>query len=208
MGSLFFDSTMQLRYHDHDAFPVSRIRLNFRPKHYSAMIQRIQSVLLFLAAAINVVVLFVVLGDVSNTSSMEGGKAVLYGNKIEVSGFNEETMQWTDKVVPMAESPLLMGHMALVLLGSSVLLVAIFLYSNRQRQAMIVTFGIVLVLLQIVAMILLFQTLPDLITEPDPETHNLGIWMILPVLAVLLAFFARKRIQKDERMVRDMDRIR
>ena len=36
----------------------------------------------------------------------------------------------------------------------------------------------------------------------------LGAWMILPVLSVLLAFFARKRIQRDERMVRDMDRIR
>lgn len=172
------------------------------------MIQRIQSILLFLAAAVNVVVLFVVLGDVSNTSTMEGGKAVLYGNRIEVSGFNEMAMEWTDKVIPMSEKPLLIAHMALVLLGSAVLLVSIFLFGNRGRQAMVVTFGIVLVLLQVVVMILLFQTLPELITEPDPETHNLGAWMILPVVSVLLAFFARKRIQRDERMVRDMDRIR
>jgi hypothetical protein len=172
------------------------------------MIQRLQSLLLLLAAIANVVVLFVVLGDVSDNNSMEGGTAVLRGAKINVSAFNESEMKWIARDITISENPLLLAHVLLVVASSLILFASIFLYSNRMRQAMVVTVGLVSVLLQIVVMVLLFQQLPDLLAEPTLETHHVGFWMIIPVVVVLLAFFARKRIQKDEKLVRDMDRIR
>ena len=70
----------------------------------------------------------------------------------------------------------------------------IFLYKNRVRQAR-VCLGVMLA--GIVYYIFLAIRQPQL-----------GWYSALPMVAVLLLFLARKRIVKDEKLVRSLDRIR
>ena len=70
----------------------------------------------------------------------------------------------------------------------------IFLYKNRVRQAR-VCLGVML------AGIAYYIFLA--IRQPQ-----LGWYSALPMVAVLLLFLARKRIVKDEKLVRSLDRIR
>ena len=54
----------------------------------------------------------------------------------------------------------------------------------------------------------LFMDLPTMIQAPEGDPHNLGIALALPAASILMALIAARRIQKDDKMVRSMDRIR
>ena len=70
----------------------------------------------------------------------------------------------------------------------------IFLYKNRVRQAR-VCLGVMLAGIVYYIFLAIRQPL-------------LGWYSALPMVAVLLLFMARKRIVKDEKLVRSLDRIR
>ena len=77
---------------------------------------------------------------------------------------------------------------------SLVAITIIFLFKNRPLQA---NLCVVLMLVGIVYYIVLA------VKQPIMDWTN-----ALPLVAVLLAFLARKRILKDEKLVRSLDRIR
>lgn len=172
------------------------------------MIQRIQTVFLLLALLANPVVLFLPLGAATNDASMEGLNVELTGSTIHKTGVDEETAQLVDETLSFSDDTMLMVHTILVVLVSVYLLVLIFLYSDRPRQIRLGYVGIVLVMVQIVISALLFMQLPEMSGGGDQIRHDIGFGLFVPVVTLLLTYLAIRRIQKDENMVRNMDRIR
>ena len=76
----------------------------------------------------------------------------------------------------------------------------IFLYKRRRRQA---AFCLVLM-----ALALIYYVALAVFNHQVGGTLQLTWPMVLPALAIVLLFMARKRILKDERLVRSLDRIR
>ena len=172
------------------------------------MIQRIQTIFLLLAALANPVVLFLPLGAASNRESMEGLTIELTGSTIHMSGVDEEAAEIVDKTLTFSDNTMLMVHVVLVVLVSLYFLVLIFLYQDRGRQIRLAYVGIVLVMVQIIIGVLLFMQLPEMSGGGENIGHDVGFGLFVPVVTLLLGYVAIRRIQKDERMVRDMNRIR
>ena len=82
----------------------------------------------------------------------------------------------------------------LAIVMSIVALMAIFLYKNRPRQAVVCS---LVMAVGIVFYIVLAVKQPDM-----------DWFLALPLAAVLMTFLARKAIMKDEKLVRSLDRIR
>lgn len=171
------------------------------------MIQRIQTIFLILAAFVNPVVLFLPLGAASTHESMEDASAELTGSSISLSQFDEESMSWADKTLSFSDNTMLMVHTVLVVLVSLYFIVLIFLYQDRNRQSRLAYVGIVLVMAQIVVAALLVMQLPGLVNGENVEADP-AFGLLLPIATLFFAYLAIRRIQKDERMVRDMNRIR
>jgi hypothetical protein len=172
------------------------------------MIQRIQTILLFLAAALNVSVFFGKLADASSTETMESPTLDFYGTHLQLSHVNEATMQFETSNLPLTQEPTMLVHVIALGLSSLVLLVSIFLYSNRGRQIKVVYAGIVLLMAQIAMAALLFNKMPEMIHSVPNDPHQLGIFFFFPAGSVLLALWAVRRIQHDEKLVKGMDRLR
>jgi len=78
-------------------------------------------------------------------------------------------------------------------------LVAIFLYKNRKLQLRLCIVGILLTVLLIVLYLLEAKNF----VKGDPN-----LWALLPAAVAIFFFLAARGISKDEKMVRDSDRLR
>lgn len=90
-----------------------------------------------------------------------------------------------------------------------VALVAIFMYRNRSRQQQVV---VAVQVLTLIFMVLLFGGLfltgvTTQIAEGAVEAVTL-VGLVLPILAYVFFYLARKGIQSDIDLVRSMDRLR
>ncbi len=92
-----------------------------------------------------------------------------------------------------------------VLFYSSALLsiVTIFLFKNRQLQFVMGRLNILTNLILLGVLIYVSLTLPG-----EASVSEKGIGMFVPVLAILLLFFANRAIKKDEDLVKSVDRLR
>ncbi|MDB2571435.1 DUF4293 domain-containing protein [Polaribacter sp.] len=143
------------------------------------MIQRIQSIYLLLATAISGGLIFV---------------------------FNLwKTPEQTTFVIDLfkEDSFLLNGISLLFLLSAFCTCVAIFLYKRRQLQFMLGRISILIHLLLLGLLIYVSLTLPG-----EMKISEKGIGMFLPILAIVFVVFANKAIQKDEDLVKSVDRLR
>lgn len=150
------------------------------------MIQRIQSILLFLAALIASLLYFPAFAFVSATP--EVAKAGIW------SDGRFDTYDNTGLLI-------LVGGIAVISL------ITLFLYGNRVLQIKMTYLIIFLVIgtLGIVAWILYQNTnLSD--GSKLPITVNPGLFV--PVVVAILIVYARRFIRKDEKTVRSMDRLR
>lgn len=185
----------------------------------NAMIQRLQSVLLLLAAIANFAAFFLPYGYASVQDSMDAPNAKLYGGHVVIESLNDDPApgeqfgEWKKAVLTVGDDPLLTVHGLLLGLNSLALIGMIFLYNNRPRQTRLVYVGILMLMAQVaIAAALLWTRVPVWLNAEDlPESaFDMGpqFGFFVPIVAVLLAWAAVKRIQKDDKMVRDMDRIR
>jgi len=143
------------------------------------MIQRIQSIYLFLASVVSGVLIFVF--NLWKT---------LKEQIFVLDLFSEEL--FTFKVIP------------LMFITSSILsLVTIFLYMDRKLQFVIGRIIILINLFLLGLLIYLSLTLPG-----ETSVSEKGIGMFLPILVVLLIVLANKAIKKDEDLVKSVDRLR
>ena len=106
--------------------------------------------------------------------------------------------------------------LALVVAVIAIAVVSIFLYGNRMRQVRVVAVGF---LLNVIYIFLVFVWAADAFLDPIkggnklqiPETdwittYSVATWA--PVASCILLFLAQNAIKRDEKKVRDADRIR
>ncbi len=144
------------------------------------MIQRIQSIFLFLASA-----------------SFWGLFALPIANSdTSMAGI------FSDQLYTILDNPILI---VLTCLGGVLALAAIFLFKNRPLQRKL-GFGVITmaILTILVAILLVYQDTESVLDGNINEGFGLG----LPVFAIIFALFANRYIKKDDKLVKSMDRLR
>ncbi len=154
------------------------------------MLQRIQTVYMFLAAVLSIVCLCLQIGTFS-----AAGVPVL----------REFNLWMTDPLGDHHYStwPLF----AVLVLSSAIGLCNIFLFQNRKMQARICQFNMLLVLGWYILFAVFSQTLGNVADMID-LTFRPEIAAALPCVSTILYLMARHAILADEKLVRAADRIR
>ena len=146
------------------------------------MIQRKQTLFLLMAFVLTIVCSCCQIGSlVSNMSSVD-----LYNLWLV-----DETGQHSFSSWPL---------LAVLILASLLSLVTIFLYHKRKLQAQLCLFHMLLLVLWYVVLAVLPQSLGGSLVLAWPA--------VLPAVAIILSFMARKGVLADEKLVRSLDRIR
>ena len=90
-------------------------------------------------------------------------------------------------------------------IASIISAIAIFMYSNRQRQMAIVRLSFIFYAASFALMSLYIM---DAVKVLTPEPFALGISFFLPFAAFFLNLIALRGIKKDEQLVKSLDRLR
>ena len=143
------------------------------------MIQRIQTVYLFLASLISGVLIFVF--DLWESI----GKDIF-----AIDLLNSES--YLLKVIPV-----------LFLVSAVMAFVAIFIFNNRKLQFVVGRLTILINFILLGLLIYVSLNLPG-----EASVSEKGIGMFIPILAILLVVLANKAIKKDEDLVKSADRLR
>ena len=146
------------------------------------MIQRIQSVFLLLAAAAS----FSLFGLPFASTDQAVAQSSLFA----------------DSLYNLMDQPALI---ALFGLGGLLALISIFLFRKRQLQMRMTIFAFIANLIGIVLAILFFMQ--NWNASGNFEVND-GPGIYPPILALILTLVARYFINKDEKLVRSMDRLR
>ncbi|MTB49497.1 DUF4293 domain-containing protein [Lewinella sp. W8] len=143
------------------------------------MLQRIQSVFLFLAA--------LACFGLFATDAADTDRAMADSNLFADGSFN------------IFDDPVLMGAFTL---AGVLLLVVVFLYKNRPLQMKLSLAAVVVVLFGLgYGVFLWLNDLAGKVASPD-------VGIVLPVLAIILALLGRRYVKQDEQLVRSADRLR
>ncbi len=159
------------------------------------MIQRIQTLLLFVAAACLIVACFIPIGTITTDS-------VYYSYTT-----------WTlHENVPDGQtiySTFIIGILDIIL--ATLGLVCIFLYKKRMVQSKICMAA---VLLNLILVVLMLWVYPDIVFAKGSVFANQSlstqytIGAFLPIVSIALFYFSNKCIINDEKKVRAADRLR
>ncbi len=149
------------------------------------MIQRIQSIYLLLAS---------------------GAFGSLFALPILTTTANDKATA----VAQMADGQLNLfdntGLLGLASMGAVLAFAALFLFKNRAIQAKMANSGILVgVLLAVLAGVAVQGVRGSI---PADGSVQFGLGLGAPVLGIVLLFLANSAIQKDEKLVRSMDRLR
>lgn len=145
------------------------------------MIQRIQSILLLLAA----VAVFALFKLPFGSSSAISGSAL----------FSDGIFNIQDHV----------GLMGLFCGAGALAFIAIFLFNNRSLQLTLSRISIIANIIGIIFGVVLFMQDSNAMGATVPS-EELGLG--LPILSIIFAAFAMRFINKDEKLVKSMDRLR
>lgn len=149
------------------------------------MIQRKQSVFLFLAFVITLVCLCLPIAELQPITM--GGNIKIYNLFIANNGSADYSV---------------CGMFGTLVISSLLSLATIFLYRNRKLQA---NFCVCNIFLLIAWYIVLGASLRTVATS---MTFHINFAAILPAVAAILVFMARAGVIHDEKLVRAADRIR
>ncbi len=159
------------------------------------MIQRIQSVFLLLAAICLTLTLFFPLAEVvAQTEKITLSAFNLTHLKINASG-NEEVVK-EEQIIYVA---------GIIIVAIIVIFYSIFQYKNRMKQIMLGALNSLLIGAALgLTLYLLFQ----ISDEVKSGTRNFLLAFYLFPVALIFNSVANRFIRKDEKLVRDADRIR
>jgi protein-S-isoprenylcysteine O-methyltransferase Ste14 len=147
------------------------------------MIQRIQSLFLLLAA---------------------GGLGALFAFPFASTPTAVEgSVLFADTAYSVFDNPVLMGFFAVAALLA---LISIFLFKNRTLQVRLSIFSFITALLGLIVAVIFF--LQDPFPETEYETIQDQLGLYLPLGAMVLLLLAMRFIRKDDKLVRSMDRLR
>ena len=144
------------------------------------MIQRIQSLYLFISAVISLGLTFVF-------SLWKNVKDIEY---FVMNLFIEKAIDF--KIIPI-----------LFILSGLLSVISIFLFKKRKNQFVINRFNILINLILLGVLIYHLLTLSG-----DTQVSEKGIGVVLPIVVVVLLVMANKAIKKDEDLVKSVDRLR
>ncbi|MBS1690263.1 MAG: DUF4293 domain-containing protein [Bacteroidetes bacterium] len=85
-------------------------------------------------------------------------------------------------------------------------LVNIFMFKNRKRQKGLAALSIVVAIGFIAVMVMLVTNLTN--NTPPPSSGSYGIGAIMPILSIIFLALAISGIRKDEKLVKSLDRLR
>ncbi|CAM3844855.1 DUF4293 domain-containing protein [Mucilaginibacter galii] len=155
------------------------------------MIQRVQSVYLFLAS-LAMFALYVV--TIANNVYLNG-----IPTAIKVTGLFQDVNAMQTNIKPFVALTAVTAIVALLPLA------IIFFFRNRKRQ---ITLCYSAVLVIIGHSFWLAQTVKNATDGIMLKSSNFGVGLFLPCIAILLMFLAIKSIKKDEALVKSADRLR
>lgn len=162
------------------------------------MIQRIQSLYLVIVLALSVASFCFPLA-IFETDKYDASEYNLIPETVsaETTSLPQESIAWNAIFFPVAS-----GILALV---------AIFLYKNRPLQMKITAFGFLLSTIYVGMLLLwIISSQETALAEQQVQVTKTiyGISTYLPMAQVLFFILAQRAIKKDEKMVRDSERIR
>ena len=186
------------------------------------MIQRLQSVLFFFAAAVNIGILFTVISSAQNPDTEKSaevwGTYIKYTDSSVPEEVGADVFKYTN--VPFYQNTLHLAYVSLLFIGVGLLLFNIFQYHNRPFQIRMGYIIIIVTFLQILFSVFLsrqidHQILPEGIQTNDPMrspefmAHSDLWWGFkMPIATVLLTFWGLMRVKKDEMIVKESSRLR
>ncbi len=165
------------------------------------MIQRIQSLLLFIAAAISVVVCFI---NVGHIDQQVGGELVKY---YQFDSFTLQKLDSNNQLVSVMHTT----YIALLWIASAILsLVTIFFYKKRTLQ---IRLNGINMLVMLAALVVMLYVYPNLVFEKQEWFKqgmmvNFNYWITMSLVPAVCLFFANRAIKSDEKKVRSADRLR
>jgi len=144
------------------------------------MIQRIQSLYLFIGAVISLGLIYVFSLWRTNANTEYFAMNLLVENEISI------------KIIPI-----------LFISSGLMSLISIFLFKKRKGQFVLNRFNI------LVNLILLGVLIYHLLTlSGEMQISEKGIGVVLPVIVIVVLVLANKAIKKDEDLVKSVDRLR
>lgn len=145
------------------------------------MIQRIQSVWLLLAAAINVGLIFF---GIYKADVVDGAITITK----EITATNEIIL--------------------LLIMAVTIILpfVSIFMFGNRKRQVNMSVLSIVMNIAFIAVAIMIVSNFKNQTPAPTDGTYLLGIFF--PIIAIVFLILAIRGIRKDIKTIKSLDRLR
>jgi glucan phosphoethanolaminetransferase (alkaline phosphatase superfamily) len=157
------------------------------------MIQRIQTVFLFLSIVAVVAMLFAPLWTKTNLQT--GDLAQLTPTALT---YTRQT------AVVSQQSTIYIAVLAFVSITFAFL--SIFTYKNRMRQVLYNLLNI-LVLIAILGCLIYFSAKGEKFFS-EPAQGNFGLGYFMPAIAVLMNSLANRFIRRDEKLVKSVDRLR
>lgn len=160
------------------------------------MIQRIQSIWLFLASLLGFVFFFLPIAKFE--------QPVGYGFTFKVNGLipSDGYMETLTNVYPSYFIWLLM---ILIIIAIILPFFTILKYKNRTQQLLLTRLGILIEIFLLVAMFLL----ADMISEKTGIVYQFNYFTAFaPIVSIIFLFLAMKGIQKDIKTLKEADRIR
>jgi hypothetical protein len=179
------------------------------------MIQRLQTILLFLASALCVAFLFFPTWMVVNPDTGEGGSKTITASPMKVTVESSEmslTNAFSSNEIAFTDNTFLLIQFIVVLAIALLLLVTIFMFNNRGLQvkmgygAMFLFMGMFVLLAPIRTWLQEMGGDPTIAADMYQSIPQWGLGA--PLTAMLLTWWAIKRVQKDEKLVQGMNRLR
>jgi len=157
------------------------------------MIQRKQTLYLFFAGLIPLVLLFIPIGYIST----------------EVAYFKYTAFSVRDATPDQTFILSTIGNALLLMATSALSFIAIFLYRNRRKQLSLISVNMLVILL---AMFSIMYAYPKFIFEKNITLTGAVVEYNYTIIIIFISaigyYLAKKAIAKDEAMVRSADRLR
>lgn len=157
------------------------------------MLQRIQSVYLFLSAALLLAAFFYPVISFINQQQI--------WLEVYISGFKDYSSPKLE-LNTYITYPMLF----LLILTQLMALFAVFTYKNRKSQMRLAKTGITLLLVVIALIFFYYGNVLGKVTLSTPDFNHTGIYLILAALVMLV--LANRSILRDDKLVKAADRLR
>lgn len=108
----------------------------------------------------------------------------------------------------VVDAPLRVPFFIVIGFLTAVLVVAIFLYKNRQRQVTVVRTVNLLLMAVVVFLFITGNSIRAYLEQGGHVEEHFGASIILPLVMLVLVFLAEHGIRKDEALVRSTERLR